>query len=116
MSRAWTWFGVWLLLFMLAAAIVVVTADAQTANSATPEDLNVWANKVSKVYHCPGTHYYGAGKQANYVYMKESEAKKQGFRGARNRSCAALDTEYFEAVKAALKANQPVPCKETASK
>lgn len=48
-------------------------------------DTQVWVNTNSGVYHCPGTHWYGATKAGKY--MKQSEAQKKGFRPAYYRAC-----------------------------
>jgi hypothetical protein len=38
----------------------------------------VWVNKDSHTYHCPGGQWYG--KTANGAYMKQSDAKAQGYK------------------------------------
>jgi len=48
-------------------------------------DVQVWVNMKSGVYHCPGTHWYGATKLGEY--MKQSEAQQKGFRPAYHRVC-----------------------------
>lgn len=48
-------------------------------------DAKVWVNTKSGVYHCPGTHWYGATKSGEY--MKQSEAQQKGFRPAYYRPC-----------------------------
>lgn len=46
----------------------------------------VWMNTDSKVYHCPGTRYYGTTKHGEY--MSESEALSQGARADHNKPCS----------------------------
>ena len=46
-------------------------------------------NTASKVYHCPGTRYYG--NTAKGSYMAEAEALKNGYRAAYGRSCGPTD-------------------------
>jgi hypothetical protein len=48
-------------------------------------DVQVWVNTKSGVYHCPGTHWYGATKAGQY--MKQAEAQQKGFRPAYHRAC-----------------------------
>ena len=48
--------------------------------------VKVWVNTKSGVYHCPGTRWYGATK--NGEYMTESQARTAGDRPAYGRSCS----------------------------
>jgi hypothetical protein len=47
------------------------------------ESEQVWVNKATGIYHYAGTRWYG---NTNYgEYMSEAEARKDGYRPARNR-------------------------------
>lgn len=70
-----------------AAAPAKAPAAAKSARSATPPPAGkdmVWVNMDSKIYHKPGSKWYGKTKQGSY--MPESEAVKAGYRESRSGS------------------------------
>jgi len=97
----------WAVILVVAGALLVPRAmlaqqtqsstpppPAQSKSSATPAsadelqgnpEVRVWVNTKSGVYHCPGTHWYGATKAGEY--MKQSEAQQKGFRPAYHHAC-----------------------------
>jgi len=79
-----------------------VASPAPPTNSAPPNALQsrptapvaagaggagqVWVNSSTRVYHCPGTRYYG--KTNNGSYMTEAAAKAEGDRPSRGKTCS----------------------------
>jgi len=59
---------------------------AEPATSTAITNVRVWVNTSSKVYHCPGTRYFGTTKAG--VYMTESEAESAGHRPSGGRRCS----------------------------
>lgn len=69
----------------------VVPAPSRTSASlptstATPGAPGVvWVNPRSKVYHCSNDPWYG--KTMRGAYMKETDARTQGYRADRGKAC-----------------------------
>jgi hypothetical protein len=61
-------------------------AAAKPATAAAPAPGDVWVNTASKVYHCPGSHWYGKTKEGQY--MSESAAKAAGNRADHGKACS----------------------------
>jgi len=60
-----------------------VTTQSQDT-SAT--QARVWVNTKSRVYHCPGSRYYG--QTARGTYLSEKSALEQGYRAAYGNKCS----------------------------
>jgi hypothetical protein len=60
-------------------------APVRDAQADTSDNVRVWVNTNSGVYHCPGTRWYGITKEGEY--MKQFEAEDSGYRAAYGRRC-----------------------------
>jgi hypothetical protein len=63
------------------------SAPTERATPAPGGAGQVWVNTASKVYHCPGTRWYGKTKQGSY--MSEAEARAQGARPDHGKACTS---------------------------
>lgn len=50
----------------------------QTSTENKKQEVSVWVNTNSGVYHCPGTRWYGS--TTNGTFMTEAEAQQHGYR------------------------------------
>lgn len=64
-----------------------------TAKSEQPKALQtrVWVNKDTKIYHCPGSIYYG--KTRNGEFMEEAQARGYGNRAVEGQGCRNVVTD-----------------------
>ena len=68
-----------------APAKTATTAKSATTVPAGAGPDKVWVNAASKVYHCPGTKYYGKTKKGSY--MTEAEATAAGNHADHKKAC-----------------------------
>lgn len=71
----------------LLAAAVALPCTAQSAHD-EPDEVRVWVNPRSGVYHCPGTPPYGTTTRGSYMIEADARAKK--YRPAGGRECGSL--------------------------
>ena len=77
--------------FALPAQTPQASTSAQTQQQPSPgaaernpgpaDNVRVWVNTASGVYHCPGTHWYGKTKSGKF--MTVDDAKKAGYKAAK---------------------------------
>jgi hypothetical protein len=68
----------------------LATPGPTTTRRAAPAPANsgqVWVNTDSRVYHCPGTRWYGKTKEG--TYMSEAQAQAQGAKPDHGKACAS---------------------------
>lgn len=82
----------------LVAAVCLLAATSASAQNAAkskapPKQLQtrVWVNTSRKVYHCPGSSYYG--KTRDGEFMEEAQARGYGNRAASATGCNNVVTK-----------------------
>jgi hypothetical protein len=68
-------------------AIHLVSPAVQAGQGKTQNEVTVWVNTASSVYHCPGTRWYGSTKRGKY--LGECAAIKDGNRPAYGKACGS---------------------------
>jgi hypothetical protein len=83
---------------LLALALLLIAnpvkLDARVSAVVVPVHqglTKVWVNTSSRVYHCPGSRYYGATKRGSF--MTESAARAKGNRPAYGDTCGPASSE-----------------------
>jgi len=66
------------------------TPAAAKSEPPTALQTRVWVNKDTKVYHCPGSIYYG--KTRNGEFMEEAQARGYGNRAVQGEGCKTVVT------------------------
>jgi hypothetical protein len=74
---------------MNAPAELATPAPAQSRRIVPPPAGNgqVWVNTDSRIYHCPGTRWYGKTKQG--TYMSETQAQAEGAKPDHGKACTS---------------------------
>jgi len=67
------------------AHVTIAPHAVAAAEQKGKPDTKVWVNTSSKVYHCPGTRWYGKTKAGEY--MTQKQAQEKGNRPAYGKYC-----------------------------
>lgn len=62
-----------------------VTGVLPAAQESGPEPGQVWVNRATGIYHCPGSRHYGQTRDGGYLHLVQAE--QAGYRPARGQPC-----------------------------
>jgi hypothetical protein len=74
--------------YLLVGTLLTPSPPSHSDTVRTPRprrDAKVWVNPRSRIYHCPGSKWFGVGRQGHY--STESTARRLGYRPAFHRAC-----------------------------
>ena len=95
-------------LIAIGALLLATSASAQApAKTPTPPkrlQTRVWVNTATRVYHCPGSEYYG--KTRSGEFMEEAQARGFGIRAVNARGCNNVVTPGLAPLPDAAKATR----------
>jgi hypothetical protein len=77
--------GVAVLGLAFAARAILAAQQAAHSRASAVQNIQVWIDPSSGLYHCPGTAWYGKGAGGKYVSQKQ--AQLDGFHPAYQRPC-----------------------------
>ncbi len=77
--------GVSVLVLAFAARAILAAQEAAHSRASAVQNIRVWIDASSGLYHCPGTDWYGKGSGGKYVTQKQ--AQLDGFHPAYQRPC-----------------------------
>lgn len=77
--------GVSLVVLAFAVKGIVARQEASRARASAVQNVHVWIDPSSGLYHCPGTEWYG--KKAGGKYVTQKQAQLDGFHPAYQRPC-----------------------------
>ena len=72
---------------VILALLTAVTSGRLSLQTNYDKEATVWAISSTKVYHCPGSRWYGKTEHGKYI--SECEAIRTGFRPAFGRGCGS---------------------------
>ena len=85
--RSLSFVALTILLVGVSTSFLCVAYVTAAQSQSEKQDVRVWVNTKSGVYHCPGSRWYGTTKRG--TYMPECEARKEGYRPAHGNPCGS---------------------------
>lgn len=77
--------GVSVLVLAFAAKAIMARQEAARSRASAEQNVQVWVDPLTGLYHCPGTAWFG--KKAGGKYVTQKQAQLDGFHPAYQRPC-----------------------------